>query len=276
VPAGHPVLALAGPAVFLGLDDGQPRFAADLSDWSPEAGADAPDAGFFDATVQRHPAFGGDEGFVELRGVMTRLTPREAELVATAKALLQWHRSHGFCSACGAPSDMAHGRLAAHCPACGRAAFPAHRPGGHHAGHPREFGPSRPQSRLARGHVLAAGGLRRTRRDDRGRRPPRGAGGNRRALRRGLLPRQPALALPRLADDRARGPRHWAATSSIDPEELEQALWVTREELVQAFAGLHPGSARRAWVDCDISSCATGLQIGLIDPIFLAMRNGSF
>ncbi|MES2541308.1 MAG: NADH pyrophosphatase, partial [Pseudomonadota bacterium] len=26
----------------------------------------------------------------------------------------------------------------------------------------------------------------------------------------------------------------------IDPEELEQALWLTREELVAAFAGLHP------------------------------------
>ena len=26
----------------------------------------------------------------------------------------------------------------------------------------------------------------------------------------------------------------------IDPDELEQALWVTREDLVTAFAGLHP------------------------------------
>ena len=26
----------------------------------------------------------------------------------------------------------------------------------------------------------------------------------------------------------------------IDPDELEQALWVPREELVTAFAGLHP------------------------------------
>ena len=27
---------------------------------------------------------------------------------------------------------------------------------------------------------------------------------------------------------------------TIDPDELEQALWVTREELVTVFAGLHP------------------------------------
>ena len=107
VPAGHPVLALAGSALFLGIDDGVPRFAADLSDWSPEAGAGAPEAGFFDATVQRHPAMTGAEGFVELRGVMTGLTAREAELVATAKALLQWHRSHGFGAAGSGPARPA-------------------------------------------------------------------------------------------------------------------------------------------------------------------------
>ena len=27
---------------------------------------------------------------------------------------------------------------------------------------------------------------------------------------------------------------------TVDPDELEQALWVSREELVQAFAGNHP------------------------------------
>jgi NAD+ diphosphatase len=124
VPAGHPVLAMAGPPVFLGIDDGVPRFAADLSDWSPEAGADAPEAGFFDQTVQHHPAMTGGQGFVELRGAMTLLTPREAELVATAKAVLQWHRSHGFCSTCGARSEMAQGGWQRTCPACGAQHFP--------------------------------------------------------------------------------------------------------------------------------------------------------
>lgn len=64
------------------------------------------------------------EGFTELRGVMTQLTAREAELVATAKALLQWHRSHGFCAACGAKSDMAQGGWQRTCPACAAQHFP--------------------------------------------------------------------------------------------------------------------------------------------------------
>ena len=38
------------------------------------------------------------------------------------------------------------------------------------------------------------------------------------------------------------GARTEAVTSDItvDPEELETAVWVTREELVEAFAGRHP------------------------------------
>ena len=70
---GHPALAQTGTLVFLGLDDGLARFAADISDWSPEAGAEAVEAGFFDASVQHHPAIGSAAGFVELRGVMAGL-----------------------------------------------------------------------------------------------------------------------------------------------------------------------------------------------------------
>jgi NAD+ diphosphatase len=122
--AGHAALAHAGAEVFLGLDDGVARFAADVSAWSPEAGAEAVQAGFFDASEQTHPALPVDHRFAELRGTMTRLTAREAELAATAKALLGWHRSHGFCAACGRPSDMAKAGWQRSCPGCGAQHFP--------------------------------------------------------------------------------------------------------------------------------------------------------
>jgi NAD+ diphosphatase len=125
LPAGHAVLSQASDEfVFLGLDEGTPRFVADISTWSPEAGAQGIEAGFFDASEQNHPALPVDQVFVELRGVMARLTLREAELAATAKALVHWHRSHAFCAACGAPSSMRMAGWQRGCDACGAQHFP--------------------------------------------------------------------------------------------------------------------------------------------------------
>jgi NAD+ diphosphatase len=238
VPAGHPVLAGGGPPVFLGIDDGVPRFAVDLSDWTPGDGT-APEAGFFDQTVQHHPAMTGGEGFVELRGVMTLLTPREAELVATAKALLQWHRSHGFCSACGARSDIAQAGWQRVCPACAAQHFPRTDPvvimlvtKGNSVLLGRSPGwPEGMYSLLAGfvepGETIEAA-VRREVQEETG--IPCGAVSY---LASQPWPFPASLmigARTEALDDRI----------TIDPEELESALWVTREELVQAFAGRHP------------------------------------
>lgn len=124
LPAGHPALAHGETLVFLGLDDGIARFAADISDWSPEAGAEAVEAGFFDASTQFHPGLPDTHAFAELRGVMVHLTPREAELVAAAKAVLHWHKSHRFCAVCGGASDMINGGWQRSCPSCSAQHFP--------------------------------------------------------------------------------------------------------------------------------------------------------
>ncbi len=239
VPAGHPVLALAGPPVFLGLDDGMPRFAADLSDWSPEAGGDAPDAGFFDATVQHHPALTDGEGFVELRGVMVALTPREAELVATAKALLQWHRSHGFCSACGARSESASAGWQRSCPSCGAQHFPRTDPvvimlvtRGNSVLLGRSPGWPEGMFSLLAGFVepgeTIEAAVRREVLEETG-------------VHCGAVSYLASQPWPFPASLMV-GARTEAVSREIriDPDELEQALWLTREELVQAFAGLHP------------------------------------
>lgn len=60
----------------------------------------------------------------ELRQIMADLSPDEAELAATAKATASWHRSHGFCSACGQPSAPVEAGWQRLCPACGTAHFP--------------------------------------------------------------------------------------------------------------------------------------------------------
>lgn len=239
VAPDHPVLALAGPPVFLGLDADTPRFAADVSDWSPAAGAAAPEAGFFDQTVQHHPAMTGGEGFTELRGVMTRLAPREAELAVTAKAVLHWHRSHGFCATCGARSELAQGGWQRVCPACGAQHFPRTDPVvimlvtqgnsvllGRSPGWPEGMfsllagfaEPGETIEAAVRREVLEETGV---------------SCGAVSYLASQPWPFPASLMI---------GARTEALTRDIrlDPEELEAAVWVTREELVQSFAGRHP------------------------------------
>ena len=110
--------------VLLGLSDGGPRLAADLSRWEPPDLDAAALAAFFDPTEQHHPDLPADHRFAELRGAMTRLSPLDAECAATARAILGWHRSHRFCSACGAASAMSEAGWRRTCPACGTHHFP--------------------------------------------------------------------------------------------------------------------------------------------------------
>jgi NAD+ diphosphatase len=119
--------AVLGPAdeapVFLGLDEGVARFAVDISGWEPEEVPDTLGA-FFDPSEQRHPLLPADHAFGELRANMTRLGTREAELAATAKAILGWHETHGHCARCGARSRMIEAGWQRQCPDCGARHFP--------------------------------------------------------------------------------------------------------------------------------------------------------
>ncbi len=239
VPAGHPVLDLAQAPVFLGVDELGPRFAADLSDWTPDAGAEVQGQGFFDQTVQAHPAVPAGQGFADLRGVMALLSPREAELVATAKAILQWHASHGFCAACGARSDMVSGGWQRYCPACGAQHFPRTDPvvimlvtHGNSVLLGRSPGWPEGMFSLLAGFVepgeTIEAAVRREVREETG--VTCGAVG--------YLASQPwpfPASLMIGARTEATG-----TAITVDPEELEQALWLSREELVTVFAGRHP------------------------------------
>lgn len=239
LPDGHPALAPAGPPVFLGLDEGVPRFAVDISDWSPEAGAEAVEVGFFDPSVQRHPALDGAFGFAELRGIMTGLIPREAELAATAKAILHWHRSHGFCAACGAASEMIQGGWQRRCPACGAQHFPRTDPVvimlvtrgnsvllGRNAAWPEGMfsllagfvEPGETLEAAVRREVLEETGVH--------------------CGAVSYLASQPwPFPASLMIGARTEATSH---EITIDPLELEQARWVTREEMIAVFAELHP------------------------------------
>lgn len=122
---GHPVLmASAGAQVFLGLEGEEGRWAHDLSAWEPEEGLAASLGAFLDPSEQRHPGLPEGTRFAELRAVMTQLDARAAELAATAKAVLGWHENHGFCARCGASSQVVMAGWQRTCPACGAHHFP--------------------------------------------------------------------------------------------------------------------------------------------------------
>jgi NAD+ diphosphatase len=237
--AGHPALARAAATVFLGLDGDSPRFAADISDWAPEAGAEAVAAGFFDPSVQRHPALPDSLGFAELRGMMTTLSAREAELAATAKAVLHWHRSHGFCAACGAPSDPAQGGWQRVCPDCGAEHFPRTDPvvimlvtRGNSVLLGRSPGWPEGMFSLLAGFVepgeTVEAAVRREVQEEAG-------------LRCGPVSYLASQPWPFPASLMV-GMRTEALGDALtlDPAELEAARWVSREDLVRAFAGQHP------------------------------------
>ncbi|MCW1934838.1 NAD(+) diphosphatase [Pararhodobacter zhoushanensis] len=122
---GHVVLDDAGAdLIFLGTHQGHARFVADVSSWVPAGLDEAAMSGFFDATEYGHPDLPEDHRYADLRGLMARLDPVDAAMAATARGLLNWHRSHRFCSSCGQPSDAAQGGWQRICPACRGVHFP--------------------------------------------------------------------------------------------------------------------------------------------------------
>jgi NAD+ diphosphatase len=92
-------------AIFLGIEDGTPLFAFAL-----ESG-EAP-KGLGD--------FGG------LRDLISRVPRRDAALLAYARAMVNWHRHHRHCGACGAPNRAEDAGFVLSCSddACGHRSFP--------------------------------------------------------------------------------------------------------------------------------------------------------
>lgn len=239
VDAGHPVLTNTALTVFLGIEGDQAIFAADISGWQPEQGAAPEPPLFLDPTEQQHPDLAPGRVFRELRAVMTGLTAREAELAAMSRAILQWHNSHRFCAACGHPSDVVQSGWQRSCPSCKAQHFPRTDPvvimlitEGNSALIGRSPGwPQGMYSCLAGfvepGETVEA------------------------AVRREVLEETGV----KVGKVRYRASQPWPFPASLmlgcegeaigreitlDPAELEDALWISREDMVTVMSGAHP------------------------------------
>jgi NAD+ diphosphatase len=240
LPLNHPLLAETAPDhFFLGKEDGAAVFAQDLAGWTPPDQDAAILNSFLDRSEQHHPAMPETFRFAELRAVMTRLSPRDAELAASARALLNWHATHGFCAVCGARSEVAKAGWQRDCPSCGAHHFPrtdavvimlithgnsvlmGRSPGWPEGMYSLLAGfiePGETIESAVRREVWEEAGVHVGQVD--------------------YLASQP-WPFPSSLMLGCRG----EATSreiTIDPLEIEDAMWVTRDDMLEAFAGRHP------------------------------------
>lgn len=238
LPPGHPVVAVEHEAefLFLGMEGDAPRFAADVSSWEPADLDPAAMSAFIDPTEQQHPDLPHDHRFTELRAVMTRLSAHDGELAVTARGLFNWHRSHGFCARCGAPSEVHMAGWQRACGACGAHHFPRSDPvvimlvteGNSILVGRSPVWPEGMYSLLAGfmepGETVEAA-VRREVREETG--VPVG--------RVDYLASQP-WPFPSSLMLGCRG-QALAREITLDPDELDDARWMTREEMAESFAG---------------------------------------
>lgn len=235
----HEIFEDKGDCIYLGRPEGQPLFATDISKWEPADIEDAALGAFLDDSRQIHPLLPSEQSFIEMRAMLTVLDPFEADVAATAKAVLEWQRSHGYCAKCGHKTEAVKGGWQRSCSACGAQHFPRTDPVvimmverndrvlvGRGATWPEKM-----YSVLAGfvepGETIEA------------------------AVRREVF-EETGITV---------GEVHYAASQSwpfpsslmigctavatsddirIDPEELADAKWLTREELASVFSGEHP------------------------------------
>lgn len=95
--------------VFLGLNDrGEPMFALEV----PES-----------FSLSASPIAGLGE-FQDFRASVSMMNAFDAGLAATARALFEWRRRHGYCSNCGKKTTLAEAGWKAVCPDCEAEHFP--------------------------------------------------------------------------------------------------------------------------------------------------------
>ena len=106
-PHAAAMLKRADHWAFLGVRDGVPVFAVDVSTEDAPAGL-LPDAA----------------AFADLRTTMGLLKAADASVLAHARGLMHWRTKHRFCGICGATCEPRSAGHVMHCTGCGVDHFP--------------------------------------------------------------------------------------------------------------------------------------------------------
>ncbi|HEX3953550.1 MAG TPA: NAD(+) diphosphatase [Stellaceae bacterium] len=98
------VIESGATLIFLGLDGKRPYFAVD--------------AGGSNLTMP------GDHEPIDARTLAPMLSGDEAAILAAARSLIDWHARHGFCAQCGTPTNVESAGWVRRCPNCKASHFP--------------------------------------------------------------------------------------------------------------------------------------------------------
>jgi len=102
-------LGIEVEGVFLGLRDGSAHFTVDITK-NENAVKDLKES--------------GDWAFEDTRAVTGLISATDSGIVAQARAQINWHNKHGFCSVCGHPTEMKKGGHVRRCGNCNTQHFP--------------------------------------------------------------------------------------------------------------------------------------------------------
>jgi NAD+ diphosphatase len=97
---------------LLGVQEGVAHFAVDLSDLSDP--------------IRICGIEGAD--FTDARRIAANLPGGDAGILAQGRALLEWHSRHRFCGTCGAPTEVGGGGSMRRCTSCAAEHFPSPHP----------------------------------------------------------------------------------------------------------------------------------------------------
>ena len=100
----HQTIEQGATLIFLGLDESGPRFAVDAS-------------GAAGLLVSENERF-------DVRTLAPLLPAGEAAILAEARSLIDWHARHGFCAQCGAPTRVTAAGWVRRCPECKASHYP--------------------------------------------------------------------------------------------------------------------------------------------------------
>ncbi|WP_340107903.1 NAD(+) diphosphatase [Pikeienuella sp. HZG-20] len=105
--------------IFMGIDEaGVSYFTADVSHIAPP---DEKPASFVD---RRTLDLSATRKFIDLRAIMGDIDHRDAGIAAAAKGIFEWRTTNGFCASCGGKNVASHAGWRFDCPDCGRQHFP--------------------------------------------------------------------------------------------------------------------------------------------------------